>query len=147
MANPYGPPLSNVESGSQGGAVAPSLVTVTHLIYGLHALSIIVGIVGTAFIVGSFLLSIPSIIAIILNYVKRSEVRGTYLESHFRWQIRTFWFAAMWAVIGALVWVLLAIVIIGFLIGPAILIGTGIWVTYRVVRGWLALRDGQPISS
>ena len=89
---------------------------------------------------------VPSIIAVIINYVKRSEVRGTFLESHFRWQIRTFWFAARWATLGVLLWIVLAIVLIGFLIGPAILMLTGFWVIYRVARGWLALRDGKPVA-
>jgi len=79
--------------------------------------------------------------------VKRSDVRGTYLDSHFRWQIRTFWFALLWFVVGALLWVLLAIVLIGFVIGPLVMIGTGLWVIYRIARGWLALRSGDPVPA
>ena len=70
---------------------SPSLVRWTQLIYGLHAFSLLTGILGAATVVGAFLTGWPSIIAVILNYVKRSEARGTWLESHFRWQIRTFW--------------------------------------------------------
>jgi len=73
-----------------------SLVTWATVIYGLHAFSLLTGIIGTATVVGAFLTGWPSIIAVILNYVKRSDVRGTWLESHFRWQIRTFWFALLW---------------------------------------------------
>src|SRR5499426_4630894 len=69
----------------------------TQAIYALHALSLLTGILGAATIVGAFLIGWPSIIAVILNYVKRSEVRGTWLESHFRWQIRTFWWGFLWA--------------------------------------------------
>ena len=65
---------------------------VTQIIYVLHAVSLVVGIVGTATVIGAFLLGWPSIIAVIINYVKRGDVQGTWLESHFRWQIRTFWF-------------------------------------------------------
>ena len=72
------------------------LVTWTHIIYGLHAFSLLTGILGAATVVGAFLTGWPSIIAVILNYVKRSEARGTWLESHFRWQIRTFWFGLLW---------------------------------------------------
>jgi uncharacterized membrane protein len=68
-----------------------SLVTVTHVIYALHAVSLVAGIITTATVVGAFLTGWPSIAAVILNYVKRSETRGTWLDSHFRWQIRTFW--------------------------------------------------------
>ena len=74
--------------------VAPSsLVGWTQFIYALHAFSLLMGIIGAATVVGAFLTGWPSIIAVILNYVKRSEARGTWLESHFRWQIRTFWMA------------------------------------------------------
>src|SRR6187401_3834953 len=72
------------------------LVTWTQVIYGLHALSLVTGIIGVATVIGSFLTGWPSIIAGILNYVKRGDVRGTWLESHFRWQIRTFWFGLLW---------------------------------------------------
>ena len=83
--------------GSNAGRVASSsLVSWTQLIYALHALSLFVGIVGAATVIGAFLTGWPSIIAVILNYVKRSDVRGTWLESHFRWQIRTFWFGVLW---------------------------------------------------
>jgi len=82
---------------------APSLVTVTHLVYALHALSLLIGVTTAATIVGAFVFGVPSIIAVVINYVKRSEARGTYLESHFRWQIRTFWFALLWCVIGGMV--------------------------------------------
>src|SRR5499426_438842 len=73
-----------------------SLITITHVIYGLHAVSLITGIITAATIVFAFLTGWPSIVAVILNYVKRSEARGTWLESHFRWQIRTFWWGALW---------------------------------------------------
>jgi uncharacterized membrane protein len=118
-------------------AVDPSLVTLTHLIYGLHAASIVIGIVTAATIIGAFLFGIPSILAIILNYVRRNDVRGTYLDSHFRWQIRTFWFALLWFVVG---W-LTVILIIGF----AILGLAAIWVIYRIARGWLNLKDRRPM--
>ena len=65
-------------------------------IYALHAFSLLTGILGAATVIGAFLTGWPSIIAVILNYVKRSEARGTWLESHFRWQIRTFWFGVLW---------------------------------------------------
>ena len=78
--------------------VAPSssLISWTQVIYGLHAFSLLTGILGAATVVGAFLTGWPSIIAVILNYVKRGDVRGTWLESHFRWQIRTFWFGLLW---------------------------------------------------
>src|SRR6185369_3210637 len=73
-----------------------SLVNWAHLIYGLHAFSLLTGILGAATVVGAFLTGWPSIIAVIMNYLKRGDVRGTWLESHFRWQIRTFSFGLLW---------------------------------------------------
>lgn len=125
--------------------VDAGLVNYTHLVYGLHALSVVIGIVGTALIVGAFVFGIPSIIAVVMNYVKRSDVRGTWLDSHFRWQIRTFWFALAWSIAVSLVSFLLAFVLIGFVTWPIGMLLIGLWIVYRVVRGWLALKDGRPM--
>lgn len=122
-----------------------SAVTVAHIVYALHAFAIVVGIVGAATVVGSFIGSVPSILAVILNYVKRSDARGTWLESHYRWQIRTFWYALLWAVIAALVMIVLGIVLIGIPIGLAILIALTAWLIYRIARGWLRLIDRKPM--
>ncbi len=121
--------------------VDASLVTLTHVIYALHATSIVIGVVTAATIVGAFLFGIPSIIAVILNYVRRSDTRGTYLESHFRWQIRTFWFAALWALVA---WLLIATLILA-IIGLPLLGLLAIWVIYRVIRGWLTLKDRRAL--
>ena len=118
---------------------APSdgMVTLTHALYALHGFSALMGVLSTAFIVTAFLTGWPSIIAVILNYVKRSEVQGTWLESHFRWQIRTFWFGLLWCLLGGFLFV----TFIGIPLAFGVFIAAGIWVIYRVVRGWLALRD------
>ena len=125
---------------------SPQLLRYTHWIYALHALSVVTGIVTAASIVGMFVFGWPSIIAVIMNYVRRSEVEGTWLESHFRWQIRTFWFALLWAavttIISAPLVLLLGLGVVTWIIGFLIV---GIWVVYRVVRGWLALREGVPV--
>ena len=84
-----------------------------------------------------FLLGITYIVAVIVNYVKRDSVRGTWVESHFRWQIRTFWFSALWFVVGCLTLVII--------VGGFILAANCIWVIYRIVRGWLALNEKQPM--
>jgi uncharacterized membrane protein len=113
----------------------PSLITLTQVIYGLHAVSLVIGIVTAATVVAAFLTGWPSIIAVILNYVKRSDVRGTWLDSHFSWQIRTFWFALLWLAIGGV----LFLTVIGIPVAIVLWFGTGIWVLYRIIRGWLAL--------
>ncbi|HEY7240975.1 MAG TPA: hypothetical protein VH600_17510 [Burkholderiales bacterium] len=119
------------------------LVTVTHVIYALHAFSAVTGLLGAAFVVTAFLSGWPSIIAVIINYVKRSEVRGTWLDSHFSWQIRTFWFALLWVVVGAILFVTL----VGIPFAWAIWVITGIWVLYRIIRGWLALASDSPMPT
>jgi uncharacterized membrane protein len=120
-----------------------SLVGWTHAIYALHAASLLTGILGAATVVGAFLIGWPSIIAVILNYAKRSDVRGTWLESHFRWQIRTFWFGLLWvSLCGAFIVVTLGI---GLIIAWLPLLFVGFWFVYRIVRGWLALIDQRPM--
>jgi uncharacterized membrane protein len=120
----------------------PFLRRLTHVIYALHAASLVTGIVGVATVVGAFLTGWPSIIAVILNYVYRGDVRGTWLESHFRWQIRTFWFGLLWVALCALFVVLT--LGIGLLIAWLPLGLVGIWFVYRIARGWLRLIDRRP---
>jgi uncharacterized membrane protein len=98
--------------------------SLTHVIYGLYAASLVVGI--------------TYLVAIILNYVKRDDVKGTYLESHFDWQIKTFWFSLLGCVVGTVT----TMIIIGFVILGVTLI----WYIYRIAKGWLRLNEGQPIS-
>jgi uncharacterized membrane protein len=119
----------------------PSVLTVAHIVYALHTFAIIVGIVGAATVIGSFVGSLPSLVAVLLNYVKRGEARGTWAASHYRWQIRTFWFALLWALIG---WALV-ITIVGAMVGVPILIALTLWLIYRIGRGWLRLRDRRPM--
>lgn len=131
---------------SASGTPSPSLVTVAHVVYGLHTLSLVIGALGAATVIGAFLFGWPSIIAVIINYVKRGEARGTWLESHFRWQIRTFWFALLWAVIVLVVSALLAPFLIGIATWVIGVIVLGIWAVYRIARGWLRLNDGRAIE-
>jgi uncharacterized membrane protein len=122
-------------------ATVDGLIRITHLIYGLHSLAILTGVLGTATIVGSFLGGIPSIVAVILNYAKRADTRGTFLESHFRWQIRTFWYALGWALLAGF----FMITFIGIPIALLMFLVLGAWVVYRVARGWLALNERRPM--
>jgi len=123
------------------------LINLTHLIYLLHAVSVVIGIAGSATVVGSFVFGLPSIVAVILNYVKRSDVRGTYLDSHFSWQIRTFWWAVLWGLIALAIALVLIVSIIGILVYWLPIGVVGIWIGYRVIRGWLALRGARPIDA
>ena len=98
-----------------------SLKTITTVVYALQAVSFFIGI---TFIAG-----------VIVNYIKKSAVEGTWLESHFRWQIRTFWFSVLWSIIG--------FVLVFVLIGYLVLAADALWVIYRIVRGWLNLSEGK----
>jgi uncharacterized membrane protein len=100
-----------------------SAITLTTVIYALYAASYFVGI--------------TAIIAIVMNYIKSEDVAGTFLESHFRWQIRTFWFGLLWSGLGAITAL--------FIVGWFILIADGIWIIYRIVKGWVRLNDGKPM--
>ncbi|UCG99167.1 MAG: hypothetical protein JSW31_09155 [Burkholderiales bacterium] len=123
----------------------PSLVTLTHVTYALHALGLAIGAFGASTVIGAFVFGWPSIIAVIINYVKQGEARGTWLESHFRWQIRTFWFALAWVILIALIGGALTLVLVGFAILWIGLFVLGIWAIYRIARGWLRLKDRQPM--
>jgi uncharacterized membrane protein len=123
----------------------PSLVTMCQVTYALHALGLAIGAFGAATVVGSFLFGWPSIIAVVINYVKRGDARGTWLESHFAWQIRTFWFALLWACLIFIAGFLLAIVLVGFAIWVIGLFVLGVWAIYRIVRGWTRLQARQVV--
>jgi uncharacterized membrane protein len=125
--------------------VDESLITYANIIYALHALAVVIGVLTSATVVLTFVASVPSIIAVIMNYARQSDVRGTFLESHFRWQIRTFWFALLWALVIGAISLPLMLVVVGFatwVIGALLL---GVWIIYRVARGWFALRDRRPM--
>jgi uncharacterized membrane protein len=101
-----------------------SAKTLTAVIYGLYA--------------ASFLVGLTAIVGIVINYVKREDVAGTFLESHFRWQIRTFWFGLLWTVLGVATTLIL--------VGWAVLFANSVWIIYRIVKGWLYLNDNRPIQ-
>ena len=122
--------------------VRPSLVQLTHFIYGLHAIAVFIGVTSAATVAGGFVFGLPSLFAVFLNYLKRGDVAGTWLESHFRWQIRTFWFTFLWLV----VYGLLIITIIGIPIAWILIALLGLWVGYRVIRGWVALFGERPAA-
>jgi len=102
-----------------------NLKTLTQVVYGLQALVFVIP-------------PITWIAAVVINYVKLDDVKGNWLESHFRWQIRTFWWGLLWGAIGVITF----LIIIGWLI----LIANGIWIIYRIVKGWLYLNDNKAIT-
>jgi uncharacterized membrane protein len=102
-----------------------NLKTLSAVVYGLQAAGFVVGLTW--------------IVAIVINYVKKDDVAGTWLESHFRWQIRTFWFGLLWGVIGCIT----VFVLIGF----AVLFADAVWIIYRIVKGWLNLSENRPLPA
>jgi uncharacterized membrane protein len=137
-----------IPAGAASGPAAPppSLISYTHWMYALHAASALMGVFTGATVIGQFVFGIPSIIAVVMNYVKRDEARGTWLESHFSWQLRTFWFALLaFVAIGLFslpLVLLLGLGIITWMLGAFVV---GIWIVYRVARGWLRLKDGKAV--
>jgi uncharacterized membrane protein len=101
-----------------------SLKTLATVVYALQAVGFLVGITW--------------IVAVIIDYVKLDEAKGSWLESHFRWQIRTFWWGLLWGAIGS--------VLVFVLVGWLVLFAVSIWVIYRIVKGWLYLNDNKPIT-
>ena len=101
-----------------------SLKNITTLAYALYALALPLG-------------GITAVVAVMINYIKLDDARGTWLESHFRWQIRTFWFSLLWLVLGAVTFIIV--------IGWVILAVACLWYIYRIVKGWLNLNDNKPM--
>jgi len=128
---------------AQPVAAAPSegMVTLAHVLYVLHGFSALMGVLSSAFIVTAFLTGWPSIIAVIINYVKRGDARGTWLDSHFGWQLRTFWYAVIWVVLAGL----LILTVVGIPFAWVLLVAVGLWVLYRIIRGWIALTEARPM--
>ncbi len=106
--------------------------TLTMVLYGLHA-------------IGPFTGGLFSLVALIANYLKYEDVRGTWLESHFRWQLRTFWFTVLWIVLlypPLFLFVIFTLglgMVVAWPVGAAI----GLWWIYRLVKGFLNLNDGK----
>ena len=140
-----------------------------HVMYALHALGGLMGVTSGATIVGAFVFGLPSIFAIIMNFVRRDSVRGTWLESHFQWQSRTFWLALIILVsLYVIAFLLLSFGLISLASTPltggagaasagaafggiflTLVVGamaTGLWILYRVIRGWMALGQGKALN-
>jgi uncharacterized membrane protein len=124
-----------------------SLVTTLHVTYALHAVGLAIGAFGTATVIGAFLFGWPSIIAVILNYVKRADAKGTWLESHFAWQISTFWQAVGWSLlIGAIGLPLVLLFGLGLVVWAVGFFVLGVWAIYRIAAGWMKLKDRRPVA-
>jgi len=145
MADLPGDPPPPVTSTTAPTSNAP--VSTTLIVYILFALAAAVALVGHGMAVGAPLLTLIGIVAVIIAYVKRDDARGTWVESHLTWLIRTFWWSFLWNSIGWLILFTLGIVLIGIPIAIAIWVITTIWVIYRLIRGYLYFKDSRPIPA
>ena len=136
--------VSAPESPAAPLAPSASLISTTLLIYALFGVAAVIALFSHGFPLVAPLMGIVGIVALILAYVKRSEAAGTWLASHYRWLIRTFWFSLLWGVIGGIVLVTLGLILIGIPIAIAIWIVTTIWVIYRLLRGYVLFNDSKP---
>ena len=126
---------------SSSSLPSPSLTLWVYLIYALHAFSVLTGVLSPTFIITAFLTGWPSLLAVLLSYLKRAEAEDGYLESHINWLISTFWFSLMWLLIAGLCMV----TIIGIIPGFVILCCIGLWLIYRLLKGFSHLLDERPI--
>jgi len=135
--------MTDIDGKTLSPLPSQDLITLTHIVYALHAFSALTGLFSAAFIVTAFLSGWPSIIAVIINYVKRDSVRGTFLDTHFSWQIRTFWWSLLWVIIAGV----FIMTVVGMVVGVPLILLLGVWVMYRIVRGWLSLlsRRAMPV--
>jgi uncharacterized membrane protein len=137
-----GATLSTIDTAGEA-----KLVRTLHIVYGLHAIGLAIGAFGASSVLGSFLFGWPSIIAVIVSYIYRGDARGSWLESHFTWAIRTFWIALVWAAVVFLISLPLTLVVIGFGTMALGFFALGVWAIYRVARGWLRLNSRQPMPT
>jgi len=115
------------------------------LAYALFGVGAIVGLISSGLPVIAPLTGVLGIVGLIVAYVNRDEAQGTWVASHLRWLIRTFWFSMLWAVIGWIVLFTLGLILIGIPIAILIWAVAAIWVIYRVVRGYLLFSKSQPV--
>ena len=115
------------------------------VVYALFAVAALIGVASHGFPLFAPLFGLVGLIAIVIAYVKRGEAAGTWLASHFRWLIRTFWWSLLWALIGGLVLVTLGLILIGIPIALAIWAVDTVWVIYRVIRGYLLFHSSQAV--
>ena len=138
-------PAPAAVSPASPAAPSASLISTTLLTYALFGVAAAVALVAHGLVFVAPLGGIIGIVAIILAYVKRGEAAGTWLASHYRWLIRTFWFSVLWWVIGGIIFWVLLIIVIGPIIAIGIWLATTIWVLYRLIRGYLLFKDSQPV--
>ncbi len=126
-------------------APSASLMSTTLLIYALYGIAAVAGLLSSGFPLIAPFFGVLGIVAVIIAYVKRTDAAGTWLASHYRWLIRTFWFSMLWAALGMLILVMLGLILIGIPIAFGLWFAATIWIVYRIVRGYILFKEGKPI--
>jgi uncharacterized membrane protein len=127
------------------GVPTASLISTTLFIYALYGCAAVIALAAHGFPPVAPLGGIAGIVAIIMAHVKRADAAGTWLASHYRWLIRTFWFSFVWGMLGAIIFFVLFIILIGPIIALVIWFATTIWVLYRLIRGYMLFKDSKPV--
>jgi len=112
------------------------------VVYILFAIAAVAGLIGHGMLVGAPLLTLVGIVGVIVAYITRGDGRGTWIESHLTWLIRTFWWSLLWNCLG---WIV-AVTLIGLPLAIAIWVATTIWVIYRVIRGYMLFHESKPVA-
>lgn len=120
-------------------------ITSTLVVYALYGVAAVGALITSGFPVVAPLLGLVGIIGVVIAYIKRDDARGTWVASHLRWLIRTFWYSILWGCVGGLVFVTLGLILIGIPIALLIWAVASIWVIYRVIKGYLLFKDNRPI--
>lgn len=131
---------------ASGSPLPPaSLISSTLIVYALFGIGAVAGLISSGFPLALPLTGILGVIGVIFAYVKRGEAQGTWLASHYRWLIRTFWFSLFWGLLGGLILITLGLILIGIPIAFCIWIVATIWVLYRLIRGYVLFNDSKPV--
>ncbi len=137
----FPPPQNTTSALAPVAPVTPALV-----VYALFAVAAVAQLLSSGIATPLPLMSLIGVVGVIIAHVKRGDARGTWVESHFSWQIRTFWWSFVWSMIGWLILIVLGIILIGIPLAFLIWAGVSIWVLYRVIRGYLQFKDSRPIE-
>jgi uncharacterized membrane protein len=133
--------MADLQIENAGTAGSPPVNAAT-LVYVLFAIAVVGALAAHGLIVFAPLVGLAGIVGVIIAYVKRGDAQGTWVASHLTWLIRTFWWSLLWGLIGAVIFVTL----IGIPIAIAIFVATSLWGIYRLVRGFLAFKDSEPVA-
>lgn len=120
-------------------------ITATLIVYALFGVGAVAALISSGFPVAVPLLGLLGIAGVVIAYIKRDDARGTWVASHLRWLIRTFWYSLLWGFVGGIVLVTLGLILIGIPIALLIWAVASIWVIYRVIKGYLLFKDNRPI--